>query len=51
MPTNKALPICDLRVSLDGVFIEATGCNTTKKWNYTIDTISYGYTKKNSIAL
>lgn len=45
MPTNKTLPLCDLRVSLDGVFIEATGSNTTKKWNYTIDTISYGHQK------
>lgn len=44
MPTNKALPICDLTVSLDGVFIEATvpSSNAIKKWNYTIDTISYG---------
>ncbi|XP_055323097.1 uncharacterized protein LOC129578460 isoform X3 [Sitodiplosis mosellana] len=41
MPTNKALPLCDLTVSRDGVFI-TTGCNTTKKWNYTIDSISYG---------
>lgn len=44
MPTNKALPLCDLTVSLDGVFMETTvpSSNTTKKWNYTIDTISYG---------
>lgn len=42
MPTNKALPLCDLTISLDGVFIETTGSKTAKKWNYTIDSISYG---------
>lgn len=48
MPTNKALPICELTVSLDGVFIQllyetaVPSSNTTKNWNYSIDTISYG---------
>lgn len=38
------MPLCDLTVSLDGVQIEATvpSSSTTKKWNYSIDTISYG---------
>lgn len=43
-PPNKVLPLCDLTVSLDGVFIETNvqSSNATKKWSYTIDTISYG---------
>lgn len=38
------MPLCDLTVSLDGIFIETTAptSGTLKKWSYTIDTISYG---------
>lgn len=41
---NKSLPLCDLTVSLDGVFIKTTipTSNTAKEWRYSIDTISYG---------
>lgn len=44
MPPNKTLQLCNLTVSLDGVYIETTvpSSNTTKKWHYSIDTISYG---------
>lgn len=44
LPPNKILPLCDLTLSIDGVLIETTtrSSNTNKKWNYTIDTISYG---------
>lgn len=44
LPPNKILPLCDLTLSIDGVSIETTtrSSNTNKKWNYTIDTISYG---------
>lgn len=44
LPPNQILPLCDLTVSMDGVLIKTTtqSSNTNKKWNYTIDTISYG---------
>lgn len=44
LPPNKILPLCNLTISLDGVFIETSvpTSGTTKKWEYTIDTISYG---------
>lgn len=41
LPPNKFLPLCNLTVSLDGVNIESTS-GSNKKWEYTIDTISYG---------
>lgn len=44
LPPNKTLPLCDLTVSLNGVLVETSvpSSNSTKKWNHTIDTISYG---------
>lgn len=43
LPANKSLQLCDLTVSLEGVFIETNvPTNQTKKWSYSIDTISYG---------
>ncbi|XP_031634540.1 uncharacterized protein LOC116347887 isoform X2 [Contarinia nasturtii] len=42
---SQTLPLCNLTISLDGVFIEATvlpQSNTIKEWNYSIDSISYG---------
>lgn len=44
MPVNRALPMCELTVSLDGVFIETKipSSNISKKLSFSIDTISYG---------
>lgn len=44
LPPNKSLPLCNLTVSLSGVHVELSNnaSATIEKWNYPIDTISYG---------
>jgi len=44
LPPNKSLPLCKLTVSLNGVHVELSNNSSAKieKWNYPIDTISYG---------
>lgn len=43
LPANKALPFCELTVTLDGVNIETIIPKTdAKSWSYSIDSISYG---------
>lgn len=44
MPVNKALPMCELTVSLDGVCIETKmpSLSTSKNLKFNIETISYG---------
>lgn len=43
MPPNKALPLCRMSVSANGVSIDVTkNSNGACAWNYPIETISYG---------
>ncbi|KAI9588128.1 uncharacterized protein LOC119631609 [Glossina fuscipes] len=43
LPPNKTLPICELKVSVDGVNLEIISPKASiNHWNYPIDTISYG---------
>lgn len=45
LPPNMTLPLCNLTVSLSGVSVEITkksASSDVPKWNYPIDTISYG---------
>lgn len=43
LPANKTLPMCNLTISLTGVSVETTSTKAdTNKWNYAIDSISYG---------